>query len=197
MNIRFTSAVLLAFSIISPAAAGNSPKSVKLEIRVENTLSSQTSMTGEKFTATLDKSVSFGDAVMFEKGAAVEGVVKLAEPAYNYDQPGELDLELVSVRSKGKLYLLHSNVMVLEGTRPPTDPRTGRPLNSGVSKGDIARATIGSIAGAGRGGETTTIPGTSGTVGASQAGRSVQVVVPARSKLTFSVTSAPADAPSN
>ena len=161
---------------------------------MDETLSSQTAMTGEKFTATLDKSVSFGDAVMFEKGAAVEGVVKLAEPAYSYDQPGELDLELVSVRSKGQLYPLESNVMVLEGTRPATDPRTGRPV--GPSKGDIARATIGSITGVGRGGETATVPGTNGSVGASQASPTVQVVIPARSKLTFSVTSAPVDAPS-
>ena len=194
MNTRFTCALLLVFSAILPADAGKSPKSVKLEIRMDATLSSQTSMTGEKFTATLDKSVSFGDAVMFEKGAAVEGVVKRAEPAYSYDQPGELDLELISVRSKGQLYLLESNVMVLEGTRPATDPRTGQPV--GASKGDIARATIGSIAGAGRGGQTASVPGTNGTVGGSQASTTVQVVVPAQSKLTFSVTSAPADAPS-
>jgi hypothetical protein len=193
MNTKLTSAVLLAVSTILPAAAGNAPKRVKLEIRMEETLSSQTAMTGQKFTATLDKTVSFGDAVMFEKGAAVEGVVKLAEPAYSYDQPGELDLELLSIRSKGQLFLLESNVMVLEGTRPATDPRTGRPM--GTSKGDVARATIGSITGLGRGGETASVPGTNGTVSASQAGTSVQVVVPERSKLTFIVSTAPADAP--
>jgi hypothetical protein len=195
MKTRFTGSIVLVFAAILPAAAGDLAKNIKLEIRMEETLSSQTAMTGQKFRATLSKGVSFGEAVMFEKGAAVEGVVKLAEPAYSYEQPGELDLELVSIRSKGKLYILQSNLMLLEGTRPPTDPRTGRP--TGTTKGDVARATIGSIAGLGRGGETVNVPGTNGSVGASQASASVQVVVPVRSKLTFSVSSASADAPSN
>jgi len=187
---RFLSLFLLA---ALPATASDLPKNIKLEVRMEETLTSDSSQTGQRFTATLTKGVSAGEAIIFEKGATVEGIVKLAEPTYNYRQPGELDLELDSIRSGGKLYLLKTNTIFLEGKPTATDPRTGRPMDPSSRKGDVARATIDTIPGMDRGGVATTIPGTDVTVGSgSPTSRSMQVIVPARSKLTFYVSSASA-----
>ena len=102
---------------------------------------------------------------MFEKGAMVEGIVKFAESTYNYRQPGELDLELTSIRSSGKLYVLKTNTIYLSGKPSMTDPRTGRPTDPGSRKGDVARATIETLPGMDRGGVATTIPGTDINVG--------------------------------
>jgi hypothetical protein len=193
MASRFALSPFLLLAAVLPMAASDLPKNIKLEIRMDETLSSDTSQTGQRFTATLNKGVSAGEATVFEKGAMVEGVVKLAEPTYNYRQPGELDLELVSIRSKGKLYLLTTNLVILYGKPTVTDPRTGRPMDPSSRKGDLSRATIDTLPGMDRGGVATTIPGTDISVGSgSPTSRSMQVIVPTRSKLTFNVSSASA-----
>jgi hypothetical protein len=186
--------LLLASSL--PVMASDLPKNIKLEVRMEETITSDSAQTGQKFSATLSKAVSAGEKVVFEKGAMVEGVVRLAEPTFNYRQPGELDLELVSIHANGKLYVLTSNMLVLQGKATMMDPRTGRPMDPSSRKGDVARATIDTIPGMDRGGVNTTIPGTDVNVGSgSPASRSMQVIVPARSKLTFNVSSASASDP--
>ncbi len=183
--------LFLSVAAVLPLAAGDLPKNIKLEIRMEETLTSDSAQTGQRFSATLNKGVSAGEAVVFEKGAMVEGVVKLAEPTFNDRQPGELNLELLSIRSKGKLYLLTTNMIVLQGKVTATDPRTGRPVDTGSRKGDVARATMDTIPGMDRGGVATTIPGTDVSVGSGgPSSRGMLVIVPARSKLTFNVSSA-------
>ena len=196
MTAKFPRVLLLFFMVTLPVAASDLPKNIKLEVRMEETLTSDSSQTGQRFTATLNKGVSAGEAVVFEKGAMVEGVVRFAEPTYNYRQPGELDLELTTIRSGGKLYVLRTNTIYLAGKPGMTDPRTGRPTDPSSRKGDVARATIDTIPGMDRGGVATTIPGTDISVGSgSPTSRSMQVIVPARSKLTFNVSSASASDP--
>ncbi len=183
--------LFLSVAAVLPLAAGDLPKNIKLEIRMEETLTSDSAQTGQRFSATLNKGVSAGEAVVFEKGAMVEGVVKLAEPTFNDRQPGELDLELLSIRSKGKLYLLTTNMIVLQGKVTATDPRTGRPVDTGSRKGDVARATMDTIPGMDRGGVATTIPGTDVSVGSGgPSSRGMLVIVPGRSELTFNGSSA-------
>jgi len=196
MTAKFLPALLFFSPLTLPVIASDLPKNIKLEIRMEETLTSDSAQTGQKFSATLLKAVSAGEKVVFEKGAMVEGLVKLAEPTYNYRQPGELDLELTSIRANSKLYLLRTNTIILEGKPTMTDPRTGRPTDPGSRKGDIARATIDTIPGMDRGGVSGTVPGTDINVGSgSPTSRGMQVIVPARSKLTFNVSSASASDP--
>jgi len=190
--------VLFSFVLTLPVLASDLPKNLKLEVQFQETLTSDSAQTGEKFSAILNKSVSAGEKVVFEKGTMIEGVVRMAEPTYNYRQPGELDLELVSIRANGKVYSLHTNTVMLHGKATMTDPRTGRPMDPGSRKGDIARATIGSLPGMDNGGVATTIPGTDVSVGSgSPTSRSMQVIVPARSKMTFNVVSAAASDPAS
>jgi len=196
MTARFPHALLIFCSVTLSLVASDLPKNIKLQVQMEETLTSDSSQTGQRFSATLNKAVSAGEKVVFEKGSMVEGVVKLAEPTFNYRQPGELDLELTSIHANGKLYVLRTNTIILEGKPTMTDPRTGRPTDPGSRKGDVARATIDTIPGMDRGGVATTIPGTDVNVGSGSASsRSMQVIVPARSKLTFNVSSASASDP--
>jgi len=195
MSAKFLRVVFyLAFTL--PVLASDLPKNLKLEVQIQETLTSDSSTTGQRFSAILNKSISAGGKVVFEKGAMVEGIVRMAEPTYNYRQAGELDLELLSIRANGKLYSLQTNTVILHGKPTMTDPRTGRPMDPGSRKGDVARATIGSLPGMDNGGVSTTIPGTDISVGSgSPASKSMHVIVPARSKMTFNVVSATASDP--
>jgi len=66
-------------------------------------------------------------------------------------------------------------------------------MDPGSRKGDVARATIDTLPGVDRGGVATTIPGTDVSVGSgSPSSKGMQVIVPARSKMTFNVISATA-----
>ncbi len=168
--------------------ASDIPKHTRLEVRTNEMLSSDQSMTGQRFTATLTRAVSVSGVAMLEKGSLVEGRVRLAQSTYNYQQPGELDLELVSVTSGGKRYLINTNPVILAGRMPRTDPRTGRP--SGSRAGDVIAGTIGGMTGASTTGPSTTIPGTDVTVGAGSGRQGTQVILPPKSKLNFVLTSA-------
>lgn len=189
MSNRLISAVLFFLALISIGFSSDIPKNTKLEIKLEEMLSSDISQTGQRFQATLNKAVSISKVDLLGKGALVEGVVKYAEPTYNYRQPGELDLELVSVTSGGKKYLVQTNTIMLAGKPSAIDPRTGRPMDTGSRTGDVARATIGTVAG-GYPGASTTIPGTDISVGTSSPRNGTQVILPAKSKLTFNVVTA-------
>jgi hypothetical protein len=192
MAAKFLRALLIFVFTALPLTASDLPKNTKLEVRLEETLSSDTSQTGQHFTATVNKSVSLGEAVVLEKGAVVEGVVKLAESTYNYRQAGELDLELISIRSHGKLYVVGSNTLMLMGRATATDPRTGRPMDPGLRKSDATRAAIDTATGGSRG-TVGTIPGTDISVGTGSGQSGMQVIVTSKSKLTFNLSSASTD----
>jgi hypothetical protein len=188
MSSRLISAFLFFLVAVPTAFCSDIPKNTKLEIKLEEMLSSDISQSGQKFQATLNKAVSIEHVMLLEKGALVEGIVKYAEPTYNYQQPGELDLELVTVASGGKTYFIKTNMIMLAGRPSPVD-RNGRPLDPGSRTGDLARATIGTVAG-GNSGASTTIPGTDISVGTGTPRNGTQVILPAKSKLTFNLVSA-------
>jgi len=188
--MRILSSLIFVSLLASVALASAIPKNTKLEVRLNEMLSSDQSQTGQRFTATLTRGVSAGGAVVLEKGSIVEGVVKRAEPTYDYQQAGELDLELVSVTSGGKKYLLQTNRVVLMGRPVRRDPRTGRPMDRGSRVGDVIHGTLGGIGGTDTSGPSTTIPGTDVSVGAGSGSQGTQVILPMKSKLTFNLTSA-------
>ena len=189
MSCRLLSAFLFFVVAVPAAFSSDIPKNTKLEIKLEEMLSSDISQSGQKFQATLSKAVSIEHVMLLEKGALVEGVVKYAEPTYDYRQPGELDLELVTVASGGKTYFIRTNTIMLAGKPSPVDPRTGVPMDPRSRTGDLARATIGTVAG-GNSGASTTIPGTDVSVGTGTPRNGTQVILPAKSKLTFNLVSA-------
>jgi len=185
---RSASLVLL---LVAACFASGIPKNTKLEIRLDETLSSDTCYSGQKFLATLNRPVSLGSTIALSRGARVEGLVRNAESTFNYNRPGELDLELTSVTSDGKTYSLRTSLMVLAGKPSPIDPATGRPIDRGSRQAGAARSTIDAVTGGSRG-TSQTIPGTDISVGTTAERTGMQVVLPAKSKLTFNLTSASA-----
>jgi hypothetical protein len=180
----FSSLVLLA---TAACFASDLPKNTRLEVRLDETLGSDISQIGQDFSATLTRSISLGKEGL-KKGDHVSGVVKYAESTLNYYRPGEIELELTSVTSSGKVRQIATNTLRFQGKERQADPATGKQDDRGARSEDMARGAIG-VVGAANTAPSQTIPGTGVAVGPSSPATGMQVVLPAKSKLTFTITS--------
>jgi hypothetical protein len=160
--------------------ASGVPKNTKLEVRLDQGLSSDSASSGERFTATLDRAVTLGDKIVLRKGARAKGVVRYAESTFGYSRAGELDLELISVTSDGQTYEISTHPMVISGRQGNRDP--------GARRTDAVQAAIGVMGPAPRG-NAQPIPGTNVAVGGGDSG--MQVILPPKTKLSFIVASTP------
>lgn len=175
-------------------SASDVPKNTRMEVRLDETLTSDQARIGQDFTATLNHDVSLG-GVALKKGCIVHGIVAFAQSTYNYSQAGELELELTSVMSQGKTYQLRTSRLHFGGMERPIDPRTGREDSRGARRADAIQAgidAIGAPTGARGGGVSAPIPGTDIEVGPGSRGSGMQVVLPVKAKLTFRLTEATA-----
>jgi len=152
--------------------ASGPPKHVKLEVRLDQMLSSETSSSGDRFSAVLDRDVTLGDKTVLKKGASVQGVVREAESALS-SQMGGLELLLSSVVSEGKNYAVTTNPLWISG-----DPSAGAPNARQAAE----QGAIGVMVPR----QSQNIPGTNVAVGRPVEGK--QVFLPAKSKLTFVLT---------
>jgi hypothetical protein len=175
--------------VLASAACFSSdiPKNTWLEVRLDETLGSDISQIGQDFSATLTRSISLGKEGL-KKGDHVSGVVKYAESTLNYYRPGEIELELTSVMLNGKVCQIATNTLRFQGKERRADPSTGKQDDRGARGEDIARGAIG-VAGAANTTTAQTIPGTGVAVGPSTPVTGMQVVLPAKSKLTFTISS--------
>jgi hypothetical protein len=180
MWLRSLSSTPLVLLLATVCLASGIQKNAKLEVRLDQGLSSDSSSSGEKFTATLDRAVTLGDKIVLRKGARVEGMVRYAESTFNYSRAGELDLELVSVTSDGQTYEISTRPLVIAGRPGSRDPDARRT--------DAIQAATGVIGPAPRG-NAQPIPGTNIAVGGGDSG--MQVILPAKTKLSFVVASTP------
>jgi hypothetical protein len=178
---------LLVLLAAAASFASDVPKNTRLEIRLDETLGSDISQTGQNFSATLTRSISLGKEGL-KKGDHVSGVVKYAESTLDYYRPGEIELELTSVTSNGEVRQIATNTLRFQGKERQADPATGKQDDRGARGEDIARGAIG-VAGAANTAPAQTIPGTGVSVGPSTPATGMQVVLPAKSKLTFTITS--------
>jgi hypothetical protein len=167
----FTGLVILCLAPLG--FASGLPKHVKLEVRLDQMLSSEISSSGDRFSATLDRDVTLGDKTMLKKGASVQGMVREAESTLNTSQPGELELVLRSVVSEGSNYEVTTNPLWISG-----DPSAGAPNAREAAE----QGAIGVMVPR----QSQNIPGTNVAVGRPGAGK--QVILPAKSKLTFVLT---------
>jgi hypothetical protein len=182
----------LSLLLLIPAAcfAGDVlPKNTRVEVRLGENLGSDISTPGQSFTATLNRSVSLGGKNVLQKGALVSGTVRYAESTLNYSQAGELALELTSVTSGGKEYRVTTSLLRFQGRARQTNPATGKQDDRGARVEDATRAGVGVLGGANTS-ATHTIPGTNVSVGPETPSTGMQVILPANSKLIFTVTSA-------
>ena len=103
-------------------------------------------------------------------------MVREAESTLNSSQPGELELVLRSVVSEGNNYAVTTNPLWISG-----DPSAGAPNARDAAE----QGAIGVMVPR----QSQNIPGTNVAVGRPGAGK--QVILPAKSKLTFVLTDSP------
>jgi hypothetical protein len=164
-------------------------KNTKVEIRLDQALGSDISQSGQVFSATLNRAVSAGGKTILPKGTHVEGIIEDVSSTLNYARPGTLELALKSVTASGKVIRLSTNTLRFQGKERGIDPMTGKQDDRGARSEDAARAGIGVI-GAGNTSTSHTIPGTDLSVGSANSANGMQVILPAKTKLTFSIVSA-------
>lgn len=182
---KLFSVVACILLIVLVGFAADLPKNTKIQVRIDEMLSSDLSQTGQKFKATLDKSVSVKDGLFLEQGSKVEGVINYAESTNQLSRPGELDLQLIAVTSGGKTYLLETKTLRHAG-RASNDPANGRPSSDDPRQ--TARDSLGAVISE-NAGATSTLPGTDISVGPQSDPTGKKVILRTKSKLIFVLNS--------
>lgn len=188
MRNSILACLLLTFCTYCAFCEDALPKNAKLEVRLDQALGSDISQSGQVFSATLTRNFSSGGKTILPKGAHVEGIVEDASPTLNYARPGSLELALKSVTASGKVIRVSTNTVRMQGRERRIDPTTGRQDDRGARAEDAARAGIGVI-GTGNTNTSHTIPGTDLSVGSANSTNGMQVLLPVKTKLTFSIVS--------
>lgn len=121
------------------------PAGTQVEVRMVDTVDSQTNKAGDKFQATLEQPLQVGSTVVAPKGANVYGRLVTSQQAGRVAGQSELRLELTGVEIAGKVVpVVTSNYDVAGKSRgKQTATRTG--IGAGLG------AVIGAIAGGGKG----------------------------------------------
>jgi len=121
------------------------PADTVLSVVLDQTISSKTSKTGDRFTATVESPVEIDGKVAIPKHARAEGVVKDAKAAGHFKGGAALALELTSVTVNEKDYEIQTTAAALSSKGK--GKRTATMVGGGAAGG----AAIGAIAGGGKG----------------------------------------------
>jgi hypothetical protein len=84
------------------------PAGTAIQVRIDHTLSSNESNTGDRFLATVAQPVTVDGKTVIPEGAQVEGVVNDAHASGNLKGVARLNLALESVSVNGESYDLHT-----------------------------------------------------------------------------------------
>src|SRR5215472_15037493 len=151
----------------SPSAAESAKSAVKralepkplvvptdsvIAVVLDQTISSKTANSGEKFTATVESPVEVEGKVAIPKGARAEGVIREAKAAGRFKGGAVLSLELTSVTVAGKDHEIQTSgaTMSSKGKGKSTAVMVG----GGAAGGAAIGALIGAAAGTGGAGLT-------------------------------------------
>jgi hypothetical protein len=121
------------------------PADTAIEVVLDQTLSSKTTRTGDKFSATVESPVEVDGKVAIPKGARAEGIVKDAKAAGRFKGGAVLSLALTTVTVNGRDHEIQ--------TSAPTMSSKGKGKRTAVMVGGGAAggAAVGAIAGGGKG----------------------------------------------
>lgn len=137
----------------SPAQASSTamqtvylPSGTEIQVRVNESLSSERSQAGDTFTGSLINSIDDDRGyVIFERGTPVTGRVISAKPSGRLSDSGELVLTINSIRSETKV----ANLTVSE--KEITGVNHSGSNTAKIGGGAVLGAIIGGIAGGGKG----------------------------------------------
>jgi hypothetical protein len=121
------------------------PAETTIAVVLDETISSKTSKSGDKFTATVETPVEVEGKVAIPKGARAEGVVREAKAAGRFKGGAVLALTLTSVTVNGKDHKIQTSAPTMSSKGK--GKRTATMVGGGAAGG----AAIGAIAGGGKG----------------------------------------------
>lgn len=155
------------------------PADTVIAVVLDQTLSSKTSHSGDRFSATVESPVEVEGKLAIPKDARAEGVVRDAKAAGRFKGGSVLSLELTSINIAGKDYEIQTSGATM--SRKGKGKRTAAMVGGGAAGG----AAIGAIAGGGKGAAIGALIGAAaGTGGAGLTGNR-DVTLPAETALDF------------
>ena len=121
------------------------PADTVISVVLDQSISSKTSKSGDKFTATVESPVEVEGKVAIAKGARAEGIVKDAKAAGRFKGGAALALELTNITVKGKDHEIQTSSAAMSSKGK--GKRTATMVGGGAAGG----AAIGAVAGGGKG----------------------------------------------
>ena len=152
-----------------------------MRVRLNQTLSTRDSQTGDPFYGVLASSVRVNGQVVIPAGAQARGVVTEAQPLGRFKGQAVLAIRLDGIRSGGQTYMVRTSrvVRVEQGKGKRSAILTG----GGAGLG----ALIGGLAGGGKGALIGGLLGGGGGAAGSAFTGNKDLVLPAESIVTFSL----------
>ena len=167
----------------TPSVASVSvPAGTPVTIRMQSTVSSASSRSGDSFEAVLDEPIIAEGQTVAPRGTAVRGKVLAAKASGRLREPGYLRLSLSSISIHGKLVPLQTSSLFVKGASH--EKRDLVLIGGGTGAG----ALIGGLAGGGKGALIGAAVGAAGGTGGAYATGKEDVQFPAERRLTFRLT---------
>jgi hypothetical protein len=155
------------------------PAGTEISVRLDDTLSSKDSRTGENFSATVADGVVANGTVVIPKDSRADGTVVDAKPLGKFKGGAVLALRLSHVHTTWGSYPVETSEV--SRTKKGKGKRTAVMIGGGAGLG----ALIGGLAGGGKGAAIGAAAGAgAGTAGSAFTGNK-QIVLPAETLLTF------------
>jgi len=181
-----------AYTPPPPPAPVTIPEGTTMSVTLIDSLSSETSKTGDTFRASLATPLVGDDGrVAIPAGAEVEGTVADAKAAAHFAGNSNLALQLTRVTVGGKSYDITTAQWAKKGAGRGT--RTAETIGGGAAVG----ALIGGLIGGGKGAAIGAGAGGAAGTGVQAATRGEEVKLPSETRLDFSLTNAVTVTPGN
>lgn len=164
------------------ASAQTIPAGTSLTVRLGSQISSGTAKAGDRFDATLARSLVVDGKTLAKAGAPVRGKVTSAQSSGRLHAPGQLALRLTSVQVNGKMVPISTRSYLAKGKSHTKSNATK------IGGGAAAGALIGGLVGGGKGAGIGALAGGGAGTGVAAATGKEEAVVPAETALTFTAT---------